>query len=75
MIFYISLVLLIFGGIFLYQSIAGGVDAITKNIERRWLRISLQIILKTVVFCCVAVGIISMAIVMLAFSYQPEKKK
>jgi len=64
--YYIIVLGLVFSAIFLHQEYAGGVDAITKNINRRWLQITLQIILKTVKFCCVAIGILSMAIVMFA---------
>ncbi|MDP1765130.1 MAG: hypothetical protein Q8L07_14715 [Sediminibacterium sp.] len=72
--YYLIVFGLIFSAIYLYQIFAGGVEAITAGIQTRWLRITLRILFKIVVFSFVAVGIISTAIVMLAFNYKPGKK-
>ena len=73
-LFGIILVALVLGGIYLYQQFAGGVESVTARIKTRWLRITLRILLKTIVFIFVVVGIISTAIVALAFSYNDKKK-
>lgn len=66
---------LVFSGIFLYQQFAGGVESVTARIKTRWLRITLRILLKTIILIFVVVGIISTAIVALAFSYNDKEKK
>ena len=73
-LFSIILVALVLGGIYLYQQFAYGVESVTAKIKTRWLQITLRIILKTIVFVFVLIGIISTAIVALAFSYNPKKK-
>ncbi|MEI7474822.1 MAG: hypothetical protein WCK67_08580 [bacterium] len=71
---YIELIGLVFCGLFLYQSFAGGIDAITNKIQRPWLKLTMQILLKTVMLTFLIAGIISAAIVAIAFSYSPKKK-
>lgn len=73
-LFGIILMALVLGGMYLYQQFAGGVESVTAKIKTRWLRITLRILLKTIVFIFVVIGIISTAIVALAFSYDPKKK-
>ena len=73
-LFGIILMALVLGGIYLYQQFAGGVESVTTRIKTRWLRVTLRILLKTIVFIFVVIGIISTAIVALAFSYDPKRK-
>ena len=73
-LFGIILMALVLGGIYLYQQFAGGVESVTARIKTRWLRITLRILLKTILFIFVVIGIISTAIVALAFSYDPKRK-
>jgi len=65
---------LILSSIHLYQILFGGVEAITDGIRTNWLRVTLRISLKVIVFSIVTVGIICTAIVMFACNYKPGKK-
>lgn len=73
-LFGIILMALVLCGMYLYRLFADGVESVTAKIKTRWLRITLRILFKTIVFIFVVIGIISTAIVALAFSYDPKKK-
>jgi len=61
-LFGIILAGLVFSGIFLYQQFAGAAESVTARIKTSWLRITLRILRKTIVFLFVVVGIFCTAI-------------
>jgi hypothetical protein len=71
----VAIFLLLFTGIWLYQDFAGGIDAVTSKIKRRWLKVTLRILLKIVTLTFIVAGVIATAILAIIMNYDPKKKK